>query len=146
MHLVAFSQNGKLIAIASGTVVTVWDSESGRKLRPLSGQLDTISSVAFRPPDGAYLATASHDGTTRLWDVGSGQVVLDLFIGPAERISDVAFSKDGQYLATTGVRTLRQYPLNMKKLLTVAQQFATRSLRTDECREYLQRERCPPVQ
>lgn len=145
MRLVAFSQNGKLIAIASGAVVTVWNSESGRKISLLSGQLDSISSVAFRPPDGAQLATASHDGTTRLWDIEAGQVVLDLFIGSGERISDVAFSKDGQYLATTGVQRLRQYPLNVKELLTVAQQFATRSMTIDECTRYSQKERCPPV-
>ena len=57
------------------------------------------------------LATASHDGTARLWNAdGSGLVVLR---GHADRAYAVAFSPDGQRVATaSGDRTARVWDLD----------------------------------
>jgi len=54
--------------------------------------------VAFSP-DGERLATASDDETVRLWKVGSGQIVNTLS-GHRDIINDVAWSADGNLLAT----------------------------------------------
>jgi WD40 repeat protein len=43
----------------------------------LRGHADEVSAVAFAP-DGKLLATASKDGTARLWDVASGKEVARL--------------------------------------------------------------------
>ena len=60
---------------------------------------------------GTILATGSDDKTAKLWDVTSGALISTLE-GHAERISDVAFSPDGQYgLSGSGDRTLKLWDL-----------------------------------
>jgi WD40 repeat protein len=73
---------------------------------PQSDHTGGVNSCAFTP-DSALLATASQDGTVRLWQVadGSAQAVLRAHTGG---VWDCAFSSDGALLATTGDdRTVR---------------------------------------
>jgi WD40 repeat protein len=57
-----------------------------------------VYSVTFSP-DGKTLATASADGTARLWDVQTGQE-LRRFVGHEKGVEDVTFSPDGKTIAT----------------------------------------------
>jgi WD40 repeat protein len=54
--------------------------------------------VAFSP-DGQRLASASEDGTVKVWDAATGQESLTLK-GHTEAVYSVAFSPDGQRLAS----------------------------------------------
>ncbi|MGH8070026.1 MAG: tetratricopeptide repeat protein [Candidatus Entotheonellia bacterium] len=65
----------------------------------LTGHTAGVIGVAFSP-DGARLATTSHDQTAKVWDASSGQALLTL-AGHTEAVSGVAFSPDGARLATT---------------------------------------------
>jgi WD40 repeat protein len=58
-----------------------------------------VLGVAFSP-DGALLATGSHDNTARLWNVATGQAVRTL-TGHTGAVFGVAFSPDGTLLATS---------------------------------------------
>jgi WD40 repeat protein len=64
----------------------------------LSGHTDWVKDLAFSP-DGCFLATASSDGTARLWKVPSGALVT-ILSGHIVWVNDVAFSPQGRYLAT----------------------------------------------
>ena len=57
-----------------------------------------VIGVAFSP-DGRLLATASHDGTARLWDPATGEPRRTL-TGHTDAVIGVAFSPDGRLLAT----------------------------------------------
>jgi WD40 repeat protein len=47
-------------------IVRVWDAESGKELRQYEGHTGHVSGVAFFP-DGKRIASASADGTARIW-------------------------------------------------------------------------------
>jgi WD40 repeat protein len=55
--------------------------------------------VLSRSPDVALLATASDDGTARIWDLATGTTRTTLK-GHTGRVWGVAFSPDGTLLAT----------------------------------------------
>jgi WD40 repeat protein/serine/threonine protein kinase len=65
-----------------------------------SGHAGSVQSIAFSP-DGKHLATAGHDGTTRLWDLQTGQQIgkIEEQTGGAQR---VVWSPDGARLLVAG--------------------------------------------
>jgi WD40 repeat protein len=69
-----------------------------RLTRTLTGHTGPVGSVAFSL-DGHLLATASRDGTARLWDPATGDCLRTL-TGHTDWVNGVAFSLDGHLLAT----------------------------------------------
>jgi WD40 repeat protein len=63
----------------------------------LTGHSDVVHSVAYSP-DGKRLASASMDGTVKVWDVNSKQILLDL--SGAGAVYSVAFRPNGESLAS----------------------------------------------
>jgi len=71
------------------------------ELRTLHGHAGDVHCVVFSP-DGRRLATASHDGTAKIWDAATGQELASFLKGHQEELDAVAFSPDGKTLATAG--------------------------------------------
>ena len=59
-----------------------------------------VLSAAFSP-DGAYLVTASADGTAQLWDATSGEP-LSVLVGHTAEVFSAAWSADGVRVVTAG--------------------------------------------
>jgi WD40 repeat protein len=74
---VAFSPDGQSILVGitrmwktnPDRAALLWEVETGGLMRVFAWHQGEVSSVGFSP-DGAEVLTASHDGTTRLWDSG----------------------------------------------------------------------------
>lgn len=59
-----------------------------------------INALAFSP-DGQRLATASTDGTVKIWDLGNGHEILS-YSGHKEKVRAMAWSNDGTFIASAG--------------------------------------------
>jgi RNA polymerase sigma factor (sigma-70 family) len=98
---IAISPNGKLIATYSvhAPVVTLWDADTGRKLRTFD--VRSVNRLTFSP-DGRKLAIASHAMANEvvLYDVESGTVDSRHKVDLKRGIEYLAFSADGQKMLT----------------------------------------------
>jgi translation elongation factor P/translation initiation factor 5A len=80
----------------------------------LTGHIDWVSSVAFSS-DGKYALTGSWDATARIWDIKTGEMIIELK-GHTYKVSSVAFSPDGKYALTGSYdNTARIWDVNTGK-------------------------------
>jgi len=71
-----------------------------------NGHTDSVNCVVFSP-DGGQLATASKDGTVRLWNVATGTQIRQ-FQGHNRGVRSIVFSPCGNQLASSsGDKTVR---------------------------------------
>ncbi len=108
---IAFSPDGARLASGAGyldRMVWVWDPNTGELVRTFTHP-EYVSAIAWSP-DGTLMATATHNGTGKkgatkgtvhLWRVADGTLLRTLK-GHVSRIDDLAFSPDGETLASAG--------------------------------------------
>lgn len=125
---VAFSPDGKILASASGAhTVRLWNVSTGQQIRTLTEQMKTKSppghtrrcySVAFSPDGKILVSGGGFRNTVDMWYVNTGQQIrlFTLNAYHKKRIttvsgeergtlisgSEVAFSPDGNTIASTG--------------------------------------------
>jgi WD40 repeat protein/serine/threonine protein kinase len=113
-YFLAFSPDGKTLAVVIDKTVKLFEVASGREAGLIITQ-DSAYAIAFMP-DGKFLVAGGWS-SLKLWDVASGQEVQNL----GERLPGVnklALARDGTRLAagtTTGAIQLRE-PLTGREL------------------------------
>lgn len=89
--------------LAAASARGIWLCSTGQPDFPprlLENHAEPISSVAFAP-NGTFVASASRNGSVRLWDVLSGEF-RDMPPMAGYQLQDVVFSPDGMLLAVGG--------------------------------------------
>jgi WD40 repeat protein len=95
------AEAGGVLATACGDEVQLWDVLSGNRLALLEGHDHLVRSLAFTP-DGSLLASASRDGSWRLWDRAGVSILAKADAHGGAGLWTVVFSPDGTRLLTSG--------------------------------------------
>ena len=101
---IAFSPDGKHLAVASGIGIWIYEVATAREHALLNGGRPTlIRSVAYSP-DGTILAAGTGNGTIQFWEVENRRRlptrIMPRLRGPAGEVDALAFSPDGKTLAS----------------------------------------------
>ena len=103
---VAFSPDGRRVVIGGGNIVRLWDVETGNPAGAPRIHGELVHSVAFSPDGNRFVSGGmeeANNGTVRLWDANTGQLIRAATIGDAEvNVWAVTFSPDGKRVAAAG--------------------------------------------
>ena len=111
---VSFSPDGSMIVSGSfDGKIKLWDVELGKAIATLEGSEVSLprdrrlltnlegGAVSFSPDgDELTFVSGSYDGTLRLWDVETGQIIAT-FPGHTDEVTSVSFSPDGSMIASS---------------------------------------------
>jgi cytochrome c len=117
VNAVAFLPDGRAATGGEDGLIALWTAGRQVPETVLTGHSAPIAALAVSP-DGNALASASWDGSARLWPlVGGSPRVLD---GHRQNVNGVAFAPDGRTLVTAGYdATLRLWPLAQAASATI---------------------------
>lgn len=107
------SVDGKLLAFKNGSVVNLEKSEIKTLKEPHKNNTWGISIS----PDNKIVASASRDGTVKLWNLDTNEVkTIQADIG---QVWDVKFSPDGKTIAASGDRMIKIWNLDTTPVKTL---------------------------
>jgi WD40 repeat protein len=140
VEALAFSPHGKYLVVGGGDnnlgLIWRWEMANAEGVL-LRGHQGRIFSLAFSP-DGQTLASASFDGTVRLWDIEAPLTGPTVLSGHQDGVRSVSFSADSHWLATTGDDfSLKRWIAESHRLAEHACHQVRRNLTQLEWQQYL---------
>jgi WD40 repeat protein len=99
---VVYSSDGRYILTAGEDGVKLLDAKSGEEIREFGDLLGVYRAIFS--PDGKYVLTSASimDGTARLWDTSTGQLIQEYKRPASGEMGSLDFSPDGKYVIADG--------------------------------------------
>lgn len=144
---VNFDPSGRYV-VGGTTGGAVWTLDMER----LIAGVDIVDALLFREqahtgaapvPDlnaDGLVATAGFDGVVRLWDLQSGDLLMEFETEMTTPV--VHFTPDGSHLLYPHGPSIRRIPVDPYELRALAGDLLTRDMLPDECARYARPERC----
>ncbi len=111
----AFSPNGKTIAMCIKDTIKLWDVEKGYDIAILRGHANDVFTVAFSL-DGLKLASGGFDNTARIWSVPPAET-RGILRGHTKAINNISFSPDSKLLASASEdKTAKIWDVEMEQV------------------------------
>jgi cytochrome c len=109
VNAVALLKDSRIATAGEDMRIALWITGNSAPDRVLEGHTGPVVGLAVSP-DGGRLASASWDGTIRLWALAEGEpIVLE---GHRQNVNGVAFTPDGQAVVSASYdATVRIWPL-----------------------------------
>jgi WD40 repeat protein len=130
---VAVTADGKTLAVAEGTVIELWEVETGKQIRRIEDAPGGFAGLIFSP-DGKTLAARTGNGTLVLWAVETGKEISQIKPAPRPKQDGIvlilggndtpppgmAFTPDGKALAAAATDYKKQEAIHSVKFWDVA--------------------------
>ncbi len=137
---VAYNPHKKILAGGFGNnqgAIYLWNLETGQQQSVLRGHIGRITSIAFSA-DGKLMATASYDGTVRLWHLDDLNTLPVVFDDYESWVTTVMFTNDNRYAIAGGrYGRIRLYPVEVNSMANDYCNYLTRSLSQEEWINYV---------
>nr|AFY06998.1 G-protein beta subunit [Ditylenchus destructor] len=91
------NENNVFVSGACDASAKLWDIRDRKSVQTFAGNEDDINDVKFFP-SGKCFATASDDGTCRMFDLGSGKQISVYTTNCSTEITSIDFSSSGRLL------------------------------------------------
>jgi hypothetical protein len=131
------SSAGQLAAGTEGGPVLLWSPGAAGDPIVLQGHTSAVTSLSFAP-DGSRMASASLDGSVRLWDVRRPDHKPIELRGHTGWVWAVAFMADGETLVSGGAdRSVRVWPTRSAPLADAICKRTARDLTPEEWSGFL---------
>ncbi|NET27569.1 S-layer homology domain-containing protein [Okeania sp. SIO1I7] len=112
---VTISFDGEILASSRGQDIQLWNLQTGELLDTLSDHQANVRSVAISP-DGRTLASGSGDGTVKLWDIPTGEMLVSFLHSGV--VTAVGFTADGRtVIGCSADRGMKSWDIYTGRLL-----------------------------